>query len=159
MNSGRRELVYLESLRGDYSNYPARIADINLARAISLHTRSTLNLLIFYSLREEMFFEHKDTGGLRGILAQDEIRNSRSTKQLCEQDSCCTSTPKRLSVFSGKTGGASLPCWNKASRCGFSEIQDGCSVHCGIYGRESGLCKVRSAEELRPNMGEGGGTG
>ena len=42
----------LESLRGDYSDDPARIADINLARAISLQMRSTLNLLAFYSLRE-----------------------------------------------------------------------------------------------------------
>ena len=77
----------LESLRGDYSDDPARIADINLARAISLQMRSTLNLLTFYSLREEMFFERKDNlEALRGIV-QDEIRNSRSMKQLCEQDS------------------------------------------------------------------------
>lgn len=92
---------------------PPGIADINLARAISLQMRSTLNLLTFYSLREEMFFERKDNlEALRGIV-QDEIRNSRSMKQLCEQDSRLGYHSEAEGyLFFPKNWRRVLPCWN-----------------------------------------------
>jgi hypothetical protein len=77
----------LESLRDEFVEDPARIADINLARAILLQMRSTCNLLQFYSYREEMFFEHKDHLDAMRTLVRDEIQNSRIMIQLCEQDS------------------------------------------------------------------------
>lgn len=77
----------LESLRGEYADDPARIADIDLASAIALQMRSTVNLLSFYSLREEMFFEDRDNLEAMRRIVLDEIRNSKAMKQLCEHDS------------------------------------------------------------------------
>ncbi len=77
----------LESLRGEYADDPARIADIDLTSAIALQMRSTVNLLTFYSLREEMFFEGRDNLEAMRRIVLDEIRNSEAMKQLCEHDS------------------------------------------------------------------------
>ncbi|MGN0872811.1 MAG: hypothetical protein ACI4UV_16630 [Victivallales bacterium] len=77
----------LESLRGCFQDDPSRIADINLACAISLQMRSTVNVLTFYSLREEMFYERKDNLDALKNIVLEEIENSKKMKELCEGDS------------------------------------------------------------------------
>ena len=83
----RKGADILESLRGEYADDPARSADIDLASAIALQMRSTVNLLGFYSLREEMFFDGKDNLEAMRQIVLDEIRNSEAMKRLCERDS------------------------------------------------------------------------
>lgn len=85
--SWRKGVEILAALRTYFADDPARIADINLAEAISLQMRSTVNLLEFYSLREEMFFEHKDHRQAMEKIVLDEIGNTEAMKHLCEQDS------------------------------------------------------------------------
>ncbi|MBO4632696.1 MAG: hypothetical protein J5858_12300, partial [Lentisphaeria bacterium] len=77
----------LESLRAEYVDNPPRLADMNLARAIGLQMKSTVNLLAFYSLREDMlYFRHDHLAEMKAIVL-DEIANSQAMRDLCLKDS------------------------------------------------------------------------
>lgn len=75
-----------EKLRVDFLDYPARLADINLASAIGLQMKSTVNLLNFYLLREEMFYTKKNHLADLEKLVRDEISNTKSMFELCCRD-------------------------------------------------------------------------
>ena len=117
MNSGRKERIFWSPCAATIRMTPPGSRTSILRGAISLQMRSTLNLLTFYSLREEMFFERKDNlEALRGIV-QDEIRNSRSMKTALRTGftSGISLRSGRLSVFFRKNWRRVLPCWNSFS--------------------------------------------
>ena len=80
-------LALLRPLADRYEKDPDRSADLNLAEAIGLQMKSTVNVLSFYSLREDMFFYRRDhLAEMRGIV-EDEIRNSEKMEEFCHTDS------------------------------------------------------------------------
>lgn len=54
-----RGVELLQELKGEYSDHPERIRDINVAEALGLQFRSGLNILRFYALREEIAIKEK----------------------------------------------------------------------------------------------------
>ncbi len=86
-DSWRKGCEILEGLRPEFSGDPARTADLDLASAILLQIESTWNVLEFYRLREELFYDSKTENlePMRAIV-QQEISNSEKMEQLCRQD-------------------------------------------------------------------------
>ena len=77
----------LEALRASYKENIDRLMDINLASAIGIQMKSTLNILRFYALREEMLFYKKDNLKEMKQIVEDEIVNTKEMITLCQQDS------------------------------------------------------------------------
>lgn len=77
----------LNTLREDFRDDAARQADLNLAEAIGLQMKSTVDLLRFYFLREDMIFRRKDHLTEMKEIVLDEIGNSEKMIRLCRQDS------------------------------------------------------------------------
>ena len=76
-----------KTLRKEYDQDPSRQADINLAVAVGLQMKSTRNLLLFYSLREDMIFNlHNHLSEMKKVVL-DEINNTEEMLSLCEKDS------------------------------------------------------------------------
>jgi len=69
-----------------FQNNEARLADLRLYQAINCQIRSTKNLLDFYFLREEMFFNKNDNLNKMQKIVLDEIENTLKMKELCEKD-------------------------------------------------------------------------
>ena len=74
------------SLKDEYADSPARLADITLAQAIGLQIKSTCNLLEFYDLREDMLFNKNNHLERMKAIVEEEIANSRLMSTLCEED-------------------------------------------------------------------------
>ncbi len=86
-NTWRQGMQIMEELAPAYKDAPDRIADIRLAKAISLQMASTCNVLRFYQLRETMLQQHKDLRPEMRQLVLDEIKNSETMREICLQDS------------------------------------------------------------------------
>ena len=83
-SKGEAELLPLrDSCRHD----PERLKDIGLAEAVGLQIRSTVNMLEFYRLREELLYLHKDHLDTMAELVRKEIANTRRMRELCLADS------------------------------------------------------------------------
>ncbi len=80
-------LELLRPLAGRYADDPDRSADLGLAEAIGLQIRSTVNVLSFYSLREDMLYYRRDHLAEMRDIVEDEIRNSGKMADLCARDS------------------------------------------------------------------------
>ena len=80
-------LAILRPLKKKYANAPDRLADLNLAEAIGLQIASTVNVLSFYSLREDMFFNKIDHLSEMRPIVENEIVNSEKMADLCRLDS------------------------------------------------------------------------
>ena len=76
----------LESLRDSHRNNPDRMLDITLAEAICLQMKSTCNVLRFYALREDMFFNKHDHLAEMRTVVEDEIVNTKKMEELCRKD-------------------------------------------------------------------------
>ena len=77
----------LQPLCEQYAGNPPRLGDIRLTQAIGLQMKSTCNLLRFYSLREDMFYQKGDHLAAMQEIVLDEISNTLKMKELCEKDS------------------------------------------------------------------------
>ena len=86
-NSWQKGVEILEAFRQEYADNLPRLADINLAKAIGLQMKSTVNLLHFYQLREEMLFTRHDNLNEMKAVVRDEIVNTREMLELCRKDS------------------------------------------------------------------------
>lgn len=83
----QKGLKILQALCPTYTHNAARLADIDLADTIGLQMKSTVNLLQFYSLREDMLYNrHNNLEAMKQIVL-DEIKNTRDMKTHCEKDS------------------------------------------------------------------------
>lgn len=77
----------LKPLVGRYAGDPDRSADLMLAEAIELQMESTLGMLEFYSLREDMFYEHRNHLDAMRKIVEAEIDHSLTMAELCRRDS------------------------------------------------------------------------
>ena len=73
-------------LADTFRNNPYRLRDIGLAEAVGLQMKSTGNLLHFYHLREEMFYDGKNHLQEMQELVTREISNTARMKELCLAD-------------------------------------------------------------------------
>ena len=73
-------------LADTFRNNPYRLRDIGLAEAVGLQMKSTGNLLHFYHLREEMFYDGKNHLQEMQELVTLEISNTARMKELCLAD-------------------------------------------------------------------------
>ena len=85
-SSWQRGVDILESLRAEYADNPPRLADMDLAKAIGLQMKSTVNLLQFYAFREEMLYSRRSRLEEMKAIVLNEIDNSRSMRELCLKD-------------------------------------------------------------------------
>ncbi len=80
-------LKILLPLREKYLHDQARMADLALAECIGLQIRSSLNLLRFYFLREDMIHHRRSHLPEMRCLVLDEIAATKRMRELCQQDS------------------------------------------------------------------------
>lgn len=83
----QKGVAIFESMRSEYQHDPARLADMDLAQAIGLQMKSCVDLLEFYHLREDMFYNGNDNLERMKQIVLDEIGNSRQMIVLCRRDS------------------------------------------------------------------------
>ena len=69
-----------------FRNDVDRTADVCLINAINLQMKSTLNLLKFYWMREDMFYHKNNHIPLMRKLVDEEIENTRQMITCCRQD-------------------------------------------------------------------------
>ncbi len=87
LENWQKGMAIFASLYEKYQHDPERRADINLAEAILLQIKSTYNILKFYYMREDMFFNRADHLETLRNIVRDEIKNSLRMCELCERDS------------------------------------------------------------------------
>ena len=80
---GLQEMIELRKIFKDVKD---RVRDIDLAEAIGIQIRSTLNCVKFYYLREDMLFNHNDQLTEMRTIVTEEISLSRTMGKLCESD-------------------------------------------------------------------------
>ena len=83
-------LKIMETVECAYQNSRQRLQDISLYKALGIQINSSLNVFMFYDLREKLPFMKKASrikslGKMRDI-AEHEIENSLKLKDLCERD-------------------------------------------------------------------------
>lgn len=83
----RKGFEMLAPLREKFKNETERLHDIDLAEAILLQISSTCNVLEFYSLREQLFYNHAPVVDSMAEIVRDEVKNTQRMKILCESDS------------------------------------------------------------------------
>ena len=76
----------LAALRSEFAGNQAQLRDIGLAEAVGLQMKSTVNILTFYRLREEMFHSGKNHLPCLESIVKDEIANTSKMLQLCLDD-------------------------------------------------------------------------
>lgn len=83
----QKGMTELLPLREIFKDVTARQRDIDLAEAIGIQIRSTLNMLKFYAMREDMLYYKNDHLRSMRDIVLDEIELSRQMIVLCSKDS------------------------------------------------------------------------
>ncbi len=80
-------LKILLPLQDKHHSDPARLADLTLAESIGLQIQSSLNLLRFYFLREDMIYHRRSHLPEMREIVLDEMAATVRMQTLCEEDS------------------------------------------------------------------------